>query len=155
MIFKKNNLVIGSIALIASFAGRFLSQGGMDWYKTLVLSPLTPPGWAFGLAWTIIYLCTAIAAIYVWNEFVRNRVFYCVMAFFLLNAVLNVFWTYLFFHQHFVFAALVDAVALWFSVIALMVLTYRSNKIPALLLLPYFCWVAFAIYLNYQVYILN
>ena len=39
-----------------------------DWYDSLVKSPLNPPGWVFGLAWTILYILMAVSFINHWKN---------------------------------------------------------------------------------------
>ena len=51
------------IFLVLNFAalglgGLFTSKGvPSDWYQHLNKAPWTPPGWAFGFAWTLIMIC--------------------------------------------------------------------------------------------------
>ena len=42
--------------------GSWLMDNGplSDWYTNLNQAPWTPPGWIFGVAWTIIMLCFSV-----------------------------------------------------------------------------------------------
>jgi len=152
---KLNYIVIPGIAALISFSGSFLSRNGMQWYRTLTLPSLTPPGWVFGAVWTIIYVLTSLAAIYVWNTYPRNNLFFAIMALFIINAVANLAWSYIFFNQHLIALALVDSIVLWVTALGLIVLTAQVAWVPALLLMPYLAWLTFATYLGWRIMQLN
>jgi len=50
---------------IAAFGSRF--QAGA-WYDQLTRPALTPPGWVFGVVWSVLYGLMAIAAWLVWKR---------------------------------------------------------------------------------------
>lgn len=154
MFLKKNSLFFLVIILFVMILGRFWSSQGMEWYYTLNLSPLTPPGWVFGIVWPVLYGLLVVYASYIWNKVsnrtMRNRL----MLVFSLNILLNILWTFLFFNQHSIKGALLVAVALWITTFVLMLATLKINR-AAMLLLPYLLWLSFALYLNYEVWILN
>lgn len=152
---KLNYLVIGLITLVVSMFGRIFSSAGMQWYYTLKLPSFTPPSWTFGIVWTIIFVTTASAVALVWNRFERDRTFWLIIALFALNAILNVLWTYLFFSQHKIGFALVDAGFLFISVLSLIVLIGQRSLFVASLLAPYLGWMTFAIFLNAAVWWMN
>jgi tryptophan-rich sensory protein len=145
---KNNYIVIITLALLTMFIGSYFSWGHMEWYRTLTLPAITPPDWIFKHVWTIIYILTTLAALIVWNRFERNKRFVAIMALFALNAVLNASWTYFFFYNHAIGAALIDAIAVQCTTIALGILIAQSSWLTALLLTPYIAWNFFAIVLN-------
>ena len=51
--------------------GSWLMNNGpmTDWYTNLNQAPWSPPGWVFGIAWTIIMICFSI---YLGNLFIKN-----------------------------------------------------------------------------------
>jgi tryptophan-rich sensory protein len=71
------------------------------------------------------------------------------------NGVLNVLWSYTFFTLHNPGGALF----LLFVLIAVGILLYanvrKTNAPAAYLLIPYLVWLAFALYLNYEIAFLN
>ena len=71
------------------------------------------------------------------------------------NGFLNVFWSLLYFRLHRPDWAELEAIALWLSVFALMVLIWRRSMAGAMLLLPYLLWVTFAGYLDMTIVRLN
>ena len=104
----------------------------------------TPPGSIIGLAWTTIFILTALSAMIVWNTAPRDSRLWWIVLLFLLNGVLNVFWSYLFFNQHLVGTALWEMLLLNASTVALIVLIWPINRLAASLLFPYVGWVTFA-----------
>ncbi len=152
---KLNYITIPLIVVLVSLTGSYFTSEGMDWYKGLVLPSFTPPGSFIGAVWTVIFILTAVSALIFWNkrnEFKRKNL---IIFLFLINAFLNVFWSFLFFASQMVGAALIEAVFLEISVIALMVFLCSASKTASALLIPYGAWTLFAIYLNYLIFSLN
>lgn len=125
------------------------------WYRSLEKSALTPPDWAFGPAWTIIYALAAIAAVLGWRAAKTSRARAFIITFFFINAILNIAWSFFFFTLRRPDWALAEVATLWLSVLALIVLLWPLRRLAALSLLPYLMWVGFAAYLNYRVVMLN
>jgi len=130
----------------------------MDWYKTINLPSFTPAGGIIGTVWTIIFILTTISAIIVFtrdDEQTTRAQKWRIGALFIANALLNIFWSYLFFTQHEIGWATGEALILNLSVIFLIVCIWPISKTASILLLPYTAWVTFATYLSYIVYTLN
>jgi len=135
----------------AAIGSRF--QPG-QWYALLAKPALTPPSWVFGPVWTLLYLMMGIAAWLVWREHGLAGAL-CPLGLFLGQLALNALWSYLFFGLHRPGLALLDIVALWLGILATLVAFWRAYPAAGLLLLPYFIWVSFAGYLNFQFWRLN
>ncbi|MFH1284742.1 MAG: TspO/MBR family protein [Candidatus Peregrinibacteria bacterium] len=169
MKLKPNHVIIPLITILVALAGRYFTDLGMPWYNFGVLKPdLTPPGWAFPLAWTAIFVFTTIAALLVWNKgtspqgffsFLLNRKsasrFHWAVAVLFINAILNVLWTYLFFAKSLVLESFAEIIVLEMTILILVILSWKISRAASVLLLPYLIWVGFATYLNYQIVILN
>ncbi len=153
---KINYLLIPLFYVFVSTIGSlFTGQGVSSWYKTINLPSWTPPGSVIGIVWTIIFILTAISALIVWNKFNHNYAFWVIAVLFLVNGLLNIFWSYLFFSQNLLGWAALEAALLGASVYALIVLIWPLSTLAASLLIPYAGWVTFATYLTYLVYKLN
>jgi benzodiazapine receptor len=152
---KLNYFIIPLIVFLVAFTGSLITSGGMDWYKTINLPAWTPPGSVIGIAWTIIFILSAISALIVWNRFPRGRRFSWIFIIFGINALLNIFWSYLFFGKHLLNFALWEAGFLFVSVVLLVILIRPVSRLAAILLYPYAIWGAFATYLTYTVWMLN
>ena len=152
---KINYFIIPLITLIVALSGSFLTKRGMGWYETLNLPEIAPPGSIIGLVWTIIFILATISALIFWNKTPRDPRFNAIVIFFLINAVLNIFWSYLFFNQHQILASVIEMIILDITVIVLILLLWPISKLASYLLMPYAAWVAFATYLAYRILLLN
>ena len=153
---KINYIVIPIATTFAMMLGGHFSRLGMEWYRSSVNLPaITPPSWVFSPVWTVIFILTAVFAVMVWNNFQRTTSFWLIIGLLLVNMILNVLWSYLFFANHMIGAALIDALALTATVYAMMLLACLQSWRVALLLVPYAAWGTFACYLNYLVWMLN
>jgi benzodiazapine receptor len=131
--------------------GRF--QPG-EWYAALTKPALTPPGWVFPVAWTLLYATMGVALFLVWQRRgapLRTSA----LAVFAVQLVLNAAWSWLFFGLHRPDLAFIDIVALWVLILASAVLFRRIRPVAGALLLPYLAWVGFASYLNLMLWRLN
>ena len=70
----RKNRPLTLILFLALVLGGGLALGALTvtggWYETLVKPPFNPPNWAFGPAWTILYVLIAIAG---WRTWERAR----------------------------------------------------------------------------------
>ena len=154
MKLKPNHIVIPSITVLVAIVGSWITQGGMEWYKTELIQPgFTPPDWAFPIAWNIIFILTTISVLIVWNKKSPRK--NLIVTLFGLNAFLNVLWSVLFFGDHLVFPAFVEMIFLELTLVALIPLIWKVSKAASLMLLPYLLWVGFATYLTHLINVLN
>ncbi len=150
---KPNYIVIPLITLAVAVTGSWLtSQSVSTWYKSLKLPGIAPPGSFIGAVWTIIYILATVSALIFWNSSAPNTT---IAVIFLINAFLNVFWSYLFFYKRMLLAPIIEMIILEITVVVLMVLLWKVSKLAGALLIPYAVWVAFATYLAGQIYALN
>ena len=124
------------------------------WYFQLQKPSWQPPDWLFGPAWTTIYVLTSIAGVKAWRraDEVQRRYFLGAL---LLNLVLNLLWSLIFFTSQRPDIALLEVVPLWLSILLMVLLVRGYSPVSALLMLPYLGWVAFATYLNWTIVKLN
>lgn len=146
-------LALAAAVTVAVIGGTMTDIG--PWYRSLEKSALTPPDWAFGPAWTIIYALAAIAAVLGWRGAQSKRARSWLLSLFFINAALNVAWSFFFFTLRRPDWALAEVATLWLSVLALIVFLAPIRRLAAVFLAPYFLWVVFAAYLNYRVVMLN
>ena len=113
-----------------------------------------PPPIVFGIVWPLLYLMMAISlAFYFRNGITKaDRLG---IVFFVLQLILNLSWTPVFFGWHKLLWALVIILLLIFIVLVTGILFYKKSKTAGLLLVPYFLWLLFAVYLNFEVVRLN
>jgi len=139
------------LAFLPGIIGVMFTPNGMSnaWYNTMNKSVLTPDGWVFGVAWTILYALIGIGLFIVMRtrhngDQMRGRAY----TLFGIQMVLNAAWTYLFFGAHMPWAALVVVVALLIVAVLMMRTFYRINPRAAYTIVPYVIWLLFATYLN-------
>ena len=75
--------------------------------------------------------------------------------YFYFQLLLNTLWSYFFFYLRNPFYGFLGIVALWFSIIAMIISFYKTSKISSYLLAPYLFWVSFAGILNLTIWKMN
>jgi len=150
---KKPIVIAILLSLIVGGLGGAATEIG-PWYFQLQKPSWQPPDWLFGPAWTTIYVLTSIAGVKAWRmaDEVQRRYF---MGALLLNLVLNLLWSLIFFTSQRPDIALIEVVPLWLSILLMVLLVRSYSPVSALLMLPYLGWVAFAAYLNWTIVTLN
>ena len=148
-------LTVPAIVLLGFLSGRLANSGyGNRWFDALEKPALMPPGWLFGVAWTILYVLMGLAlAIVLHARGAKGRGPAIVL--FLVQLVMNLAWSPLFFRAHQVGSALILLLALIVVVAITIWLFDRVRRIAGLLLLPYLAWLCFASFLNYEIGRLN
>ncbi len=143
-------LLVFFALVVATASTGILFQPGA-WYAQMRKPSWTPPNWAFGPVWTVLYIMIAIAGWLVWREAGPGP------AIFLWGAqlVLNAMWSWLFFGRRRMDLAFVDVVLLWLSVAAFAVAAIPVSTTASLLFLPYLVWVTIAGALNLSVWQMN
>ncbi len=146
--------IILSVLFVAAVAalGSLFTDTQSEWYQGLIKPALQPPGIVFGIVWTVLYVMIAVSISLI---AVQPGTPQSTLWLHAANGVLNVLWTYTFFTLQNPAGALL----VLFIIIAVGILLYASvRKISApaaYLLIPYLVWLAFALYLNYEIAFLN
>lgn len=150
---KKPILIAFLLAIAVGGIGGAVTEIG-PWYYSLIKPSWQPPDWAFGPVWTLIYITTGIAGVRAWRlgDTRQRRLFLITL---LINCALNVLWSLLFFKMQRPDLALIEVVALWLSIVPLILLPLRYSPRSSLLMLPYLAWVSVAAYLNLTIVRLN
>ena len=148
-------VIIASIAAtLTALVGATITDIG-PWYHSLAQPRWAPPDVAYGVAWTAIYALCALAGVTAWIASPYGREREWLIGLFALNGFLNLVWSLLFFRLHRPDWAVIEALGLWLSVLALILVIWRRSMTGSLLLVPYLMWVTFAAYLNMAVVHLN
>ncbi|WP_139959281.1 TspO/MBR family protein [Flavicella sediminum] len=141
-------LNFGALAL-----GAWLMNSGPTsaWYQNLNKAPWTPPGWVFGVAWSLIMLCFSVFM----TRLVLLKSSLKIALLFGLQWGLNVSWNFLFFNQHEVVYGLVVLFGLASIITYFMVSCTTTMKNYRFFIVPYFLWLLVAISLNSYVLFYN
>lgn len=124
----------------------------LSWYQGLQKPSWNPPSWIFGPVWTFLYISMAVAAWFAWREVGWRS---AALRLYLLQLMLNLLWSFLFFWGRSPGLALVDILLLWLAIGATVVSFWRARPLAGALLLPYWAWVSFAAALNGAIWKLN
>jgi benzodiazapine receptor len=147
-------LVAVAAACLLALVGGLATDIG-PWYRNLVKPSWQPPNWLFGPAWTLIFGLTAWAGVLGWTGAADASQRTVVVVAFAVNGLLNMLWSVLFFSRRRPDWALIEVVALWLSILAMIAVLSPLTGRGCLLLLPYLLWVSFAAYLNLTIVRLN
>lgn len=137
---------IGSRATIPNIA---------EWYEGLIKPSFNPPNWIFGPVWTLLYALMTYAAWRVMGRIDTRRDTILLAIVFIAQLLFNALWSIIFFGMHNPAYALIVVVFLEASVIAMILVFARYDRVAALTQLPYAAWVAFASLLNLSIVLLN
>lgn len=136
--------------ILGGLVGLIISQF-MD-YNTLQKPPLSPPGFIFGIVWSILYLLMGIAyGILVY----KGKSDVAVSKIYWTQLIVNLVWPILFFVFKLRLFSSVWIILLLILVIDMIIKFYKKDKIIGYSQIPYLLWIMFATYLNIGVYILN
>ncbi len=147
----------GLLAEGVGFASNMLCGDVKGFYSSLLLPPLSPPGWVFGVVWSVLYLVMGGVAGWLicldkekyapW----RKRA----ITWYWWQLLVNFCWSPVFFGlKNFTLAIMIVLVLVAMN----FWLTYCIGKIDkkvAWLTVPYLCWLVFAAYLTVGVGMLN
>ena len=132
-----------------------LSRQEMQMYAEMIQKPpLSPPAILFPLVWTILYALMGIGAARIAAS-ADGNLWSRALNVFVVQLVVNFFWSLIFFNAQAYGFALVWLLLLWVLIIAMILLFWPVDRLAALLQIPYLLWVTFAAYLNYGVWRLN
>jgi benzodiazapine receptor len=124
----------------------------MTWYEGLSKPNWTPPNWLFAPVWTILYVAMGVAAWLVWR---RSSFTAAPMQLFLLQLLLNVAWSAVFFRFRSPGWAFIEIVALWCAILLTAITFGRTAPAAGWLMIPYLLWVSYAAALNFAIWRLN
>lgn len=143
------------IAFAVAALGSLTTVGAVDgWYARVPHVAWTPPNWAFGVVWTVLYTSIAVAGWLVWlrRGTTAARV---ALGLYTVQLLLNAIWTPVFFGGY----RLIGLSALWIAlgiillldlaVAATIAASWPVSRPAALLLTPYLVWILYASSLNW------
>jgi tryptophan-rich sensory protein len=140
--------------LVGSISGYFTSTSITTWYVTLNKPSFNPPNYLFGPVWTTLYILMGISLFLVLNkakDLEKSKIIFV----FSIQLILNFLWSFLFFKFQQLGLALAEILLMWCSILFMIIVFYKTNKLAALINIPYLLWVSFATFLTYSIYILN
>lgn len=155
--------MIGVLITVFIFAALALIMGSkmrgavhdnrLSWYHTALKKPWgVPPDWVFRVVWPILYVFIG----YVGYEIFATPHLHHLRLLFVVQLVLNLAWSPLFFYYHRLRLALVDSILLAMSVYVLKTeLSLQGACFSSVLMTLYLGWLLFAAYLSAGYVVLN
>ena len=119
-------------------------------YNELNKPPLSPPGFIFGIVWTILYILMGIS--YGILDY-KNLIDTNTKNIYYLQLFVNLLWPIAFFVFKWRLFAFIWLIFLVILIIKMMIEFYKKDKTAAYLQIPYLLWSIFAAYLNIGVYL--
>jgi translocator protein len=144
-------VTVPAVLFLGFLSGRMSNSGyGNRWFDALSKPDIIPPGWVFGVVWSLLYILMGVAlAMILYARGSKGRGL--ALGLFFTQLVLNLIWSPLFFAAHQV------SMAFWL-ILAILALTIATTfafapirKAAAWLLVPYMVWLSFASILNYKI----
>ncbi|MXO59321.1 tryptophan-rich sensory protein [Altererythrobacter salegens] len=147
--------IVPVIVLFGFLSGQMAgSTAQSPWFEALAKPPTFPPPALFGVVWTVLYVMMGLALALVcaaWGARVRAWA----IAVFVVQFLVNLAWSPVFFAMHQITGALAVIAALDVLVVITVLLFWRVRRLAGVLLLPYLAWILFATLLNWQFLQLN
>lgn len=125
------------------------------WYALLNKPAITPPDSVFAPVWISLYLLMGIALFFVWKKGFDEEGVKSALIIFVIQLILNMLWSFLFFGLKSPLAGLIDVAVLWIAILLTIAYFYDISRPAGLLLAPYLAWVSYASVLNYFLWRMN
>jgi benzodiazapine receptor len=138
------------LCLGVGFLGSLATTPNIDgWYSDIQKPSWTPPNAVFAPVWTALYILMAISAWMIWRMAETKRGIPLFL--FFLQLILNAVWSWVFFGMQSPSAGMIDIVALWFVILAMIIAFWKINPLAGIIMIPYLLWVSFASALNFAI----
>lgn len=137
--------------LVVAGVGGLAAGNASAQYADLRQPSFAPPSWVFGPVWGVLYLMIGVAGWLLW----RAGGWGPALTAWVVQLVLNLAWTPLFFAADLLGWALAEIVVLLVAVVLTLALSRSRSRLAAWLLVPYLAWVGFATVLNAAFWHLN
>ena len=134
------------ISLGTGALSSLLTPNVSEQYRTLYKPPLAPPGWLFPIVWTILFILMGVAAYLVYIS--DSSDMYTALRLYLIQLVVNVGWSFIFFRLNAYLLAFTWLLLLFFLVYLTAKEFYKINKTAGYLMIPYLLWIIYAGYIN-------
>ena len=124
-----------------------LNMFNSEFYENLKKSQLTPPRKVFKIVWPVLYFLMLLSFIIViFSPASLNKI--GALFLFVVQLILNLNWSFIFFAQKNIKKAFFVCVALLVIVILMIITFYNQSKMAGILQIPYCIWLILATYLN-------
>ncbi|MDB5245256.1 MAG: TspO protein [Parcubacteria group bacterium] len=150
-----HHYIIFYVATLVFFSIGAITSLNIGWYRSIILPAFMPPEVAIAVIWGILIFLAVLSLSLFWDVHSKDRKFHTTIALYSANAIVILVWNYVFFGLHDLGLASLASVIVGMSVLSIILHIWRISRSSALLLTPYLAWVAFAMYLNHTLALLN
>lgn len=152
---KKLLAICIALPLLVGGAAALLTSESMKVFETVNKPPLSPPGWLFPIAWTILYTLMGIATYLMLTAEAEKQEKVRALSVYIYQLIVNFLWPTFFFNLQWYLFSFLWLVLLWVLVLITLLRYYNISKPAGYLLIPYLVWLTFAGYLNFGIWLLN
>ena len=124
------------------------------WYDNLIKPFLTPPEWIFAPVWIVLY-ATLLVSLIIYAITITKKRKIDGYILFVSQMIFNLLWSPVFFYLHKIGLALIIVVGMDIMSFFMIKKFFSISRLAGLILIPYFIWILFATYLNFQFLVLN
>lgn len=143
------------LVVAVGFLSYFLTRVGVEWFNLHANKPpLTPPKAVFPVVWGILYGLMGISAARIWMKPESEQRSWA-LNLFVIQLVLNFFWSLIFFNARAYGVAVIWIILLWVAVLFMILRFHKLDPLAAWLQVPYLIWLTFASYLALGVWLMN
>lgn len=144
------------VCQLAGFLGSLVTSPSIPvWYASLEKPSFSPPNWVFSPVWITLYALMGISLYLLWRQDSKVPKVQIALFLFIVQLILNVSWSMVFFGLRLPFLAFIEILLLWAAILLTIVKALKVSKTAGILLLPYILWVSFAAVLNFSLWFLN
>ncbi len=149
----KSLAVCVAIPLLVGGLSSLLIRNSFSVYETEALPPLAPPPVVFPIVWAVLYILMGVSSYLIWRTEDQRR--FTALTVYGVQLVMNFIWPLLFFELREFLFAVIWLGLLFLAVLVMAILFKKLRPAAGILQIPYLLWLAFAVYLNLGVYLLN
>jgi len=153
--FRWALFLVPTIVLLGFLSGQVAGSTAQNpWFAGLAKPAIYPPPATFGIVWSVLYAMIGLAFALVCSAWGARFRVPAILAF-VVQLLVNLAWSPVFFALHEIRYALAILLALDLAVLVTLVLFWRVRPLAGAMLLPYLAWILFATVLNWQFLELN
>ena len=139
---------------VGLLSGLLSREGSEIFQQTARQPPLSPPAILFPIVWGILYALMGFGAARI-AAAPDSRALRQGLNLFMIQLIMNFFWSLIFFNLRSYGFALLWLGILWVLIVWMIASFRQTDRLAAWLQVPYLLWVSFAAYLNWGVWVLN
>lgn len=145
---------IAGTEAVGALSGLLTREGMRAFNETAAQPPLSPPQAVFPVVWGTLYALMGIGAARVYLS-PPSRARGWSLDLFVVQLVVNFFWSLLFFNVRAYGFSVLWLILLWGLVAGMIGTFFKADQTAAWLQMPYLVWLTFAAYLAAGVWMLN